>query len=267
MKFHHLGRCVAAVAVALTAWPTMAQEAEGTSAKSTLLQSEIEVTWQDKAQGLAQLLADRLGVPFTSPVPLDTQVSVKQAGGSTVANLISTVNSQLPPGIKLQLTETAAGTKLEAVAASAPTTAVATAVVQGSAPSRAQIEGLFTTSAVPGSGLWVDQARQHWKASFTDGSGQPARRWELKLQDVTLNKAFTRWAAEAGYRVRWDARKHVVIGSPETYEMPFEQAVTAALSSPGIQASEYPLDVCFYPNNPPLARITRRGEQDKECTQ
>jgi hypothetical protein len=55
MKFHHLGRCVAAVAVALTAWPTMAQEAEGTSAKSTLLQSEIEVTWQDKAQGLAQL--------------------------------------------------------------------------------------------------------------------------------------------------------------------------------------------------------------------
>jgi hypothetical protein len=47
MKFHHLGRCVAAVAVALTAWPTMAQEAEGTSAKSTLLQSEIEVTWQD----------------------------------------------------------------------------------------------------------------------------------------------------------------------------------------------------------------------------
>jgi type IV secretory pathway ATPase VirB11/archaellum biosynthesis ATPase len=76
----------------------MAQEAEGTSAKSTLLQSEIEVTWQDKAQGLAQLLADRLGVPFSSPVPLDTQVSVKQAGGSTVANLISTVNSQLPQG-------------------------------------------------------------------------------------------------------------------------------------------------------------------------
>ena len=92
MKFHHLGRYVAAVAVALTAWPTMAQESEGTSAKSTLLQSEIEVTWQDKAQGLAQLLADRLGVPFTSAVPLDTQVSVKQAGGSTVANLISTVN-------------------------------------------------------------------------------------------------------------------------------------------------------------------------------
>lgn len=96
MKFHHLGRCAVVVAVALTAWPTLAQDKADASAKSTLLQSEIEVTWQDKAQGLAQLLADRLGVPFTSAVPLDTQVSVKQAGGSTVANLISTVNRQLP---------------------------------------------------------------------------------------------------------------------------------------------------------------------------
>lgn len=255
------------VAVAFTAWPTLAQGTADASAKSALLQSEIEVTWQDKAQGLAQLLADRLGVPFTSPVPLDTQVSVKQVGGSTVADLVSTVNSQLPPGIKLQLTETAAGTKLEGVVASAPTEVVATAIVQGNTPSRAQIEGLFTARAAPGTGSWVEQARQNWNASFNDGSGKPAPRWELKLQDVTLNKAFTRWAAEAGYRVRWDARKHVVIGSPETYEMPFEQAVTAALSSPGIQASEYPFDVCFYPNNPPLARITRRGEQDKECTQ
>ena len=255
------------VAIALTAWPSMAQDTAVTTAKSTLLQSEIEVTWQDKAQGLAQLLADRLGVPFTSPEPLDTPVSIKQTGGSSVADLLLTVNNQLPQGIKLQLTESAAGAKLEAVTGSAPTTAVATAVTQGSTPPREQIAGLFTSGAAPETGSWVEQARQNWKASFSAGSGQPAQRWELKLQDVTLNKAFARWAQEAGYRVRWDARKHVVIGGPETFDLPFEQAVTAALSTPGIQASEYPLDVCFYPNNPPLARITRRGEQDKECTQ
>lgn len=265
MKFHHLGTCAAVVALALTAWPAMAQDAASSGSKATLLQSEIEVTWQDKAQGLAQLLADRLGVPFTSPVPLDTPVSVKQMGGSTVADLIATINNQLPPGIKLQLTQAPTGAQLEVIAGGAPTSATAAAVAQGSTPTREQVAGLFAGGSVGGS--WVEQARRNWKASFAGGSGQPAHRWELKLQDVTLNKAFTRWAQEAGYRVRWDARKHVVIGSPETYDLPFEQAVTAALSTPGIQASEYPLDVCFYPNNPPLARITRRGEQDKECIQ
>lgn len=84
--------------------------------------------------------------------------------------------------------------------------------------------------------------------------------WVVSLQDVTLAKSLERWAKDAGWRVRWDAAKNVMVDAPNTYSGTFEAAVTAALSSPGITNSEYPLEVCFYPNTPPLARITRRGE-------
>lgn len=257
-------RACAAAAIVLSAWPALALDAAATHAQQTLVNSEIEVIWHDKAQGLAQLLADRLGIPFATPVSLDTVVNVRQAGGSTVADLLMSINAQLPPGIKLQLAQTATGAQLEVAATGAPTTSITSSA---HTLTREQVASLFATGAAPAAGSWVEQARQSWKASFTGTPGQPAQRWELKLQDVTLGKAFSRWAETAGYRVRWDARKHVVIGSPETYDMPFEQALTAALSTPGIQGSEYPLDVCFYPNDPPLARITRRGDQDKECTQ
>ena len=90
-------------------------------------------------------------------------------------------------------------------------------------------------------------------------------RWELRLQDVTLAAAFTRWAQAAGWRVLWDVDKHLLIDSPDVYMGSFEQVVSAVLSSPGLVYSQYPLEVCFYPNTPPLARITRRGEQKLDC--
>lgn len=89
--------------------------------------------------------------------------------------------------------------------------------------------------------------------------------WEVRLQDVNFANTFTRWAAESGWRVRWDARKHVLVEAPDRLTGSFEDAVTAVLEGPGIAGSAYPLEVCFYPNQPPLARITRKGEQDKEC--
>lgn len=89
--------------------------------------------------------------------------------------------------------------------------------------------------------------------------------WEIRLQDVNLANTFSRWATESGWRVRWDARKHILVEAPDRINGSFESAVTAVLEGPGIAGSAYPLEVCFYPNTPPLARVTRKGEQDKEC--
>lgn len=94
---------------------------------------------------------------------------------------------------------------------------------------------------------------------------KPIQAWEVRLQDVNFANTFSRWAAESGWRVRWDARKHVLVEALDRIGGSFEDAVTAVLEGPGIAGSAYPLEVCFYPNQPPLARITRKGEQDKEC--
>lgn len=89
--------------------------------------------------------------------------------------------------------------------------------------------------------------------------------WEIRLQDIHLANTFQRWATEAGWRVRWDARKNVLIEAPDQIGGSFEDAVRQVLESPGIATSAHPLEVCFYPNTPPLARITLKGDQDKEC--
>lgn len=92
-----------------------------------------------------------------------------------------------------------------------------------------------------------------------------AQLWTVDTKDVNLANTFQRWAAVAGWKVRWDAQKHVMLEAPDTFSGTFEDAVAAQLSSPGIAMSSYPLEVCFYPNTPPLARITRKGDQAKEC--
>lgn len=89
--------------------------------------------------------------------------------------------------------------------------------------------------------------------------------WEIKLQDIHLANTFQRWASAAGWRVRWDARKNVMIEAPDKIGGSFEDAIQQVLEAPGIAASVHPLEVCFYPNTPPLARITLKGDQDKEC--
>lgn len=93
----------------------------------------------------------------------------------------------------------------------------------------------------------------------------PKRSWTLDVKDVNYFGAFQRWARDAGYQVRWDAEKHFVIEAVNTFSGSFEEAVTAVLDNPAVAFSKYPLEVCFYPNVPPLARITRKGAQEKEC--
>jgi hypothetical protein len=91
----------------------------------------------------------------------------------------------------------------------------------------------------------------------------PMPKWMVSIGDVNLQSTFERWAQQAGYRVKWDAGRHVLVDAPGEIEGSFEQAVETVLASPGIRQSEYPLEVCFYSNK--VARVTRRGEQQKEC--
>lgn len=90
-------------------------------------------------------------------------------------------------------------------------------------------------------------------------------KWEVATRDITMANTLQRWAKSAGWQVRWDAKKHVLVEAPDTITGSFEEAVASVLDAPGIAKSAYPLEVCFYPNQPPLARITRKGDQDQEC--
>ena len=90
-------------------------------------------------------------------------------------------------------------------------------------------------------------------------------RWSVLVQDITLARTLERWGAQAGVRVKWDAQRNFLIGAPDSVEGTFETALKAILSSAGIRQSDYPLEACIYANTPPLVRITRQGEQAREC--
>jgi hypothetical protein len=93
----------------------------------------------------------------------------------------------------------------------------------------------------------------------------PPRRWRVLVQDITLERTLQRWGAQAGVRLKWDAQRNFLIGAPDTIEGTFETALKAVLDSAGIRQSDYPLEACIYANDPPLVRITRRGEQARDC--
>jgi hypothetical protein len=102
-------------------------------------------------------------------------------------------------------------------------------------------------------------------------SNQPAmpvqtQRWLILPTDGKLAVTFERWATAAGMKLIWDAQQHVMHSSADSFEGTLDQALARVLLSPAIRKSAYPLEACVYPNNPPVLRITRHGDQ-KECQQ
>jgi len=93
----------------------------------------------------------------------------------------------------------------------------------------------------------------------------PPRHWNVLVQDITLERTLQRWGALAGVRLKWDAQRNFLIGAPDSIEGTFETALKTVLDSAGIRQSDYPLEACIYANDPPLVRITRRGEQARDC--
>lgn len=93
----------------------------------------------------------------------------------------------------------------------------------------------------------------------------PLLRWDVRLDDRVLERTLDRWAAAAGYAIRWEVRRSVPIEASDSYEGTFEGALAKVLGSAGVAYGDYPLEACIYPNSPPLVRITLRGMQDREC--
>lgn len=96
-------------------------------------------------------------------------------------------------------------------------------------------------------------------------TGEASTQWKVLVQDITLERTLQRWGAQAGVRLKWDAQRNFLIGAPDTIEGTFETALKTVLDSAGIRQSDYPLEACIYANDPPLVRITRQGEQSREC--
>jgi len=95
--------------------------------------------------------------------------------------------------------------------------------------------------------------------------GESSTHWSVLVQDITLERTLQRWGAQAGVRLKWDAQRNFLIGAPDMIEGTFETALKTVLNSAGIRQSDYPLEACIYANDPPLVRITRQGEQSREC--
>lgn len=98
---------------------------------------------------------------------------------------------------------------------------------------------------------------------------QPAniKTWNILPTDGRLATSLERWAKSEGMRLIWDAKRHVMLSSSDSFTGTLSEALQRVLSSPAIRQSDYPLEACIYPNNPPVLRVTRLTEQALECPQ
>lgn len=162
-----------------------------------------------------------------------------------------------------------AGVVVESAPAPAPAPAgvapAAPAAVKVDAPVAAIASPVRSTAAVAPLAAPVAAAVTPSPAPAVAPLASPVKRWEVRASDVNLHRSFERWGEEAGYRVKWDAPKHSLVGAPDVTVGTFQEAVRKALMSPGIRYGEMPLEACIYPNTPPLLRITREGEQVRSC--
>jgi hypothetical protein len=125
----------------------------------------------------------------------------------------------------------------------------------------------FTLAALCGSADAAEPAQALPVVAYTAPASADAvsGHWSVLVQDITLARTLERWGAQAGYRVKWDAQRNFLIGAPDSVDGTFEAALKSVLNSAGIRQSDYPLEACIYANTPPLVRITRQGEQAREC--
>lgn len=100
---------------------------------------------------------------------------------------------------------------------------------------------------------------------FAAREGSARTVWEVRADDIRVDRTLRRWADEAGYTVRWDAERYFLISAPTRFEGDFLSAVEQLLSSAGIRNSTHPLEACVYGNQPPLLRITLLGDNTRDC--
>lgn len=100
------------------------------------------------------------------------------------------------------------------------------------------------------------------RPAVAETAAQPqGTRWEVRVEDVTLEATFKRWAKQANYQLLWDSEREVLLPGADVYVGSFEDAVDRALGSPAVRESDHPLHAVIYANNPPLMRVTRLGDK------
>lgn len=87
------------------------------------------------------------------------------------------------------------------------------------------------------------------------------RMWSVMPNDIRLENTLERWAKESGYKLVWDADRHILISAGDQFSGTITEAINRLLSSPAIRESDYPLEAVIYNNTPPVIRITRLGDQ------
>ena len=235
MKKHMLSACAAAMALALSG-PALAQPST-----DPLLQSHIAVTWNAPVQGLAEVLAERLALPFfDSSGATPVTVALNQGEGATVAQALEAINAQIISGnLTLGLTQGAHGHRLE-LSRTQPASAVA-AVAAVDAEGASEQVTLTSQQALP-----------------VHATAQVLESWEITPADATLRNSLRKWTEKAGWQLLWEAGSDVPIPVKASFEGDFRTAVLALFDT--LSASEVALNALMYRGNKVL-RVVEVGHR------
>lgn len=246
MKTHMLSACAAAMAI------TLAGTASAQTAPDPLLQAQIAVTWNAPVQGLAQVLAERLALPyFDGSGAVMATVVLDQDERGTVGQALETINAQLSPvNLALRLSQGAQGQQLE-LAKTKSDSSVAHVIVRGTAEAPTVPPGQSSSVATAGAGADSEVAAAIAPAS----PAEPPKAWEVTTADGTLFDALTRWSDKAGWQVVWEASDDLVIPANATFHGEFRDAVRALFRS-----FTTSLDPRFYLGNN-VVRVTDLGSR------
>ena len=156
----------------------------------------------------------------------------------------------------------AASAPVPVAAASATLATAQSALIAASAPSPSQA----ASSPMPVASTVVSSAALPSPKSVPPPiPGSVKKTWVILPTDGKLATTFERWAKADGMKLVWDAKQHVMLSSADTFSGTLIEALNRVLGSPAIRLSAYPLEACIYPNDPPVLRITRLGDQTLEC--
>lgn len=231
-----LSACAAAMALTLSG-PAVAQ-----TSVDPLLQSQIAISWNAPVQGLAQVLAERLALPFfDGSGSVKATVLLDQGEGASVAQAMETINTQIAPAsLSLRLSQGAQGQRLE-LAKTQPDSTVAN-VTTGSTLAAGTAPALHGLAQLP-------QAQaEHLPVAL--------QQWEVSPSDATLRNSLRRWTEKAGWQLLWEAGSDVPIPVKATFEGDFRSAVLALFDT--LSASEVALNGLMYRGNKVL-RVVEAG--------
>ena len=251
MRTHMLSACATAIALNLSG-PAMAQ-----NSVDPMLQAQIAVSWNAPIQGLAQVLAERLALPyFDGSGAAMATVVLNQGESATVAQAMESINAQLlPSNLILRLSQGAQGQRLE-LAKTQPDSTVAAVTVGLPAP----VSAPSTVPSPPKQVIFNDKplaielatqkpAAIHASAiEYTSHSEAVTvtKKWLISANDKTVRQAFLKWGKQAGYTVVWDVPKDINIDAEAEISGTFEDAIKGVLEA--ISVSDYPVEAVAYDN-------------------